>query len=102
MLDKLTSGDFSPHVSEMFNISAEGIQSFQAILISVDELGSPPQGGAETDRRRPFSIVMRGPKHAEHPQGIYRVEHEHMGSFEIFLVPIGPDAEGMQFEAVFT
>jgi hypothetical protein len=101
MLDKLTSGDFSPHLNEMFSICAEGIESFQAILIAVDEFGSAPHGDAETERRRPFSIVLRGPKHAQHPQGIYRVEHEQMGSFDIFLVPIGPDGEGMHFEAVF-
>ncbi len=102
MLDKLTSGDFSPHVNEMFSISAEGMEPFEATLIAVDELGSLPKADAETERRRPFSIVLRGPKHAEHPQGIYRIEHEQMGSFDIFLVPIGPDGEGMQFEAVFT
>jgi hypothetical protein len=92
MLDKLTSGDFSP---------AEGIESFEATLIAVDELGSRPRGDAASEPRRPFSIVLRGPKQAQHPQGTYRVEHEKMGSFDIFLVPIGPDAEGMQFEAVF-
>jgi hypothetical protein len=101
MLDKLTSGDFSPHLNEIFHIAAEGIEPFEAVLISVDELGSRPTVDTETERRRPFSIVMRGPKHVEHPQGIYRIEHEQMGSFDIFLVPIGPDAEGMQFEAVF-
>ena len=33
---------------------------------------------------------------------MYRVEHEDIGSFEIFLVPIGPDEKGMKYEAVFT
>jgi hypothetical protein len=35
------------------------------------------------------------------PQQIRRVEHPSLGSMEIFLVPIGPDASGMQYEAVF-
>jgi hypothetical protein len=102
MLEKLTSSDFSPHLNEIFSISAEGVEPFEATLIAVDELGSRPGGDSDSDRRHPFSIVLRGPKHAQHPQGIYRVEHEQMGSLDIFLVPLGPDGEGMQFEAVFT
>lgn len=36
------------------------------------------------------------------PQGIHRVEHEQLGSLEIFLVPLGPDQQGMRYEAIFT
>ena len=35
------------------------------------------------------------------PQRIYRLRHDRLGAFEVFLVPIGPDAVGMRFEAVF-
>ena len=30
------------------------------------------------------------------------VEHDEMGSCEIFLVPVGPDSVGMVYEAIFT
>ena len=33
---------------------------------------------------------------------IYEVVHDELGSVQIFLVPIGPDAEGMVYEAIFT
>lgn len=36
------------------------------------------------------------------PQRIYRFEHGSVGSFDIFIVPIGPDAGTMQYEAVFS
>jgi hypothetical protein len=52
--------------------------------------------------REQFSLVFREPSGVVLPQMIYRVEHDELGAFELFLVPIGPDAEGMRYEAVFT
>ena len=34
-------------------------------------------------------------------QMIRRLEHDELGAFELFLVPIGPDDTGMRYEAVF-
>jgi hypothetical protein len=36
------------------------------------------------------------------PQRIYHLEHPEVGGFDLFLVPVGPNAQGMQYEAVFT
>jgi hypothetical protein len=35
-------------------------------------------------------------------QRIYRIEHHAMGTFELFLVAIGPDGTGMLYQAIFT
>lgn len=58
--------------------------------------------------RTPFSVVFRGPLEPVMPQGIYHVEHEHLGMLDIFIVPIGPDTDAapgeepaMLYEAVF-
>jgi len=48
-----------------------------------------------------FSLVFRGQPSPWLPQCIYRVKHERLGEFNLFLVPIGPDSQGMQYEAVF-
>jgi hypothetical protein len=29
------------------------------------------------------------------------MEHEEIGAFDIFLVPIGPDEQGLLYEAIF-
>jgi hypothetical protein len=52
--------------------------------------------------RLPFSIVFLGPLEPVLPQRIYRFEHEALGTFELFIVPIGPDESGMRYEAVFS
>jgi hypothetical protein len=35
------------------------------------------------------------------PQGIQRLSHAELGELDLFLVPIGPDAQGMRYEAAF-
>lgn len=48
------------------------------------------------------TIVFRGAPEAVPPQRIYRLEHAAIGASAIFLVPIGRDARGVTYEAVFT
>jgi hypothetical protein len=67
-------------------------------LIEVSELGGPA-----FEKRSPFSIVLRTQQQDQYLiQAIYRVEHAAMGSLDLFLVPLGPDKNGMRYEAVFT
>ena len=35
------------------------------------------------------------------PQAIYRLEHAALGPMDLFLVPIGRNAEGVRYEAIF-
>jgi len=37
------------------------------------------------------------------PQAIYTFEHDQLGTLQIFIVPIGPaaDGQGMRYEAIF-
>ncbi len=53
--------------------------------------------------RKPFSIVLRtGQKDGYYTQGICTLEHPTKGDLELFLVPLGFDKLGMQYEAVFS
>jgi hypothetical protein len=90
-LEALTAADFAPLLHERFRISADD-QAFHAELVEVTELQREPGG------RVPFSLLFRGGPKPPLPQRIYRVEHQRVGSIEIFLVPIAAD----RYEAVFT
>jgi hypothetical protein len=48
-----------------------------------------------------FSLVFRGAPGFYVEQRVWRLEHDRLGTLELFLVPIRPDAEGSRFEAVF-
>ena len=48
-----------------------------------------------------FSLVFRGPLQPLLPQRIYQVEHDQLGRFDLFIVPIRRDTHGLYYEAVF-
>jgi hypothetical protein len=102
MLDRLKITDYTAHLKEQFLIHVESSEPLEVELVDVTELGSEGSYDPESSKRRPFSVVFRASEDIYLPQQIYRVEHEKMGTLDLFLVPIGPDKEGgMRYEAVF-
>jgi hypothetical protein len=98
-LEDFTAETFSSRTGDSFRISVDESNALQAELIEVVAFDPP----ADASRARvPFSIVFRGPSEPILPQRIYRFEHGTLGAFDLFIVPIGPDESGMQYEAVFT
>ncbi len=98
MLESLTIDTFSGRVGEQFRIVVDEQHELRTELIEVHRWGT------DADQRRqrvPFTLVFRGPGPVVLPQRIYPVEHDELGTMEIFLVPIGPDGESMKYEAVF-
>ncbi|MFI5120546.1 MAG: DUF6916 family protein [Thermoanaerobaculia bacterium] len=94
MLDRLTREDFLPRVGETFRVAESGAD---LVLIEATAFS----GAGAGPRKAPFSLFFRGPKQPVLPQRIWALENEALGRLEIFLVPIGPDADGMRYEAVF-
>lgn len=101
MIEKLTGADFRPHLNQTFRIHRESSEPLESKLIEVSDVGPGPREGDAGTRRRPFSILLRGPVEPVLRQAIYRIEHAEMGALDLFLVPIGPDNQGMRYEAVF-
>ena len=106
MLEKLTSGDFTPRLGERFTIHHAGPEPLVVELIDVTELGpvpAPDEDEGGLSRRQPFSVVFQGPEgSAPLQQSIYRIEHAKLGVLDLFIVPIGSDRRGIRYEAVFT
>jgi Domain of unknown function (DUF6916) len=96
VLQDLTAESFSEQLGTRFRIFVDEANSMEVELCEVARHEKHPGS-----RRDPFSLYFRGHPQSYLPQAIYRVEHERMGTMEIFLVPIGPDAQGMRYEAVF-
>jgi hypothetical protein len=99
MLETCTMDTFKPHIGETFRIIVDDQWQLQVKLTSVDPWG--PEAGKGRSRA-PFSLIFHGPSDSFLPQHIYRIENDDMEPMELFLVPIGPDQQGMQYEAVFT
>lgn len=60
-------------------------------------MGSASGGAASGS----FAILFHGPVNAALPQRMYRFEHEVLGTFDLFIVPVGRDKNGFHYEAVF-
>jgi hypothetical protein len=101
-LETLTHEAFQPRVGESFRIRPDSETSIEAELIEVRVLGKPGRAPQRSSRRTPFALSFRTATKGALPQRIYAVEHGTMGSYDIFLVPVGPDAVGMVYEAIFT
>ena len=96
-LADLTLDAFRPRVGERFRIRSGPASAIDAELIDARAVGA-----SRPDRRTPFALLFRTAQTAPLPQAIYRFEHDEMGMHDIFLVPVGPDAKGMVYEAIFT
>lgn len=100
MLDKLTSADFIPYLNQEFRIYYAEDEYLSVILTEVKESKMPP---ARPDQRHGFSVIFQSGPDAKvmlH-QHIFRIEHPAMGSHEIFIVPVGADANERYYQAVF-
>jgi hypothetical protein len=99
MLDAFTADTFTPRVGETFRFVVDEKWEMLARLTSVSPWGDET---AKARARQPFTLLFHAPREAHIPQDTYRVENENMEPFELFLVPVGTDDEGMRYEAVFT
>jgi len=98
MLETFTVATFHALQGSTFRLPLEGRDPLTLELIEVSGLG-----GAGSQGREHFSLVFRGPAEPLLAQHLWPLEQETLGRFEVFLVPIGPDAEGRhRYEAVFT
>jgi hypothetical protein len=97
MLEDLAYSDFFERTGEEFRIATPEV-AVGLVLSEVTDLARPESPSAG---RKPFSLIFRGPFRPQLVQRIWPLEHAALGRLEIFLVPIGPDAQGMRYEAVF-
>ena len=100
-LQWLTHGQFADRVSETFEVRDASVSAVTLTLVETSESDASGGTGPDGVERRQFSLLFRGPVDPLLPQRTYRLEHAELGDLDLFLVPIGPDAEGMRYEAVF-
>jgi len=104
-LDKrlfLSRETFISNLNTRFSFSHPEVPSATLKLIEVTDL-TPENGrrSASATGRECFAAVFRGSKDVSLRQETYKVSHASLGTFEMFIVPIGASREGL-YEAVFT
>jgi len=92
----LTEAEFSKHVNTKFRVTSGQLTDLELEQVK----GYPGRENEEQGMER-FSVFFRGPGDRMLPQNIYSLEHDRMGAFELFLVPVAKDEKGFRYEAVF-
>ena len=85
---------FAESVNTKFRVQQESKDTVELDLVQVSV-------GIATPRNEQFALLFHGPQNPFLPQSIYHVEHDQLGELDIFLVPVGRDQNGFQYEAVF-
>ena len=94
MGDSLTHENFAAQLNKNFRVQIDEANAVDLVLAEVSELKS-------SARQEQFSIVFHGPLETFLGQGLRQFEHDEMGRFTLFLVPIGKDDNRYSYEAVF-
>ena len=98
MSEMQTEAEFAKNVNTKFRLVVDAPQPIDLTLVSVTPRKIEPHEQAGMER---FSAVFTGPREIFLPQQTYRLSHPDMGEFDIFLVAIGQEPEGFQYEAVY-
>jgi hypothetical protein len=97
MSDVLTAETFEPHVGKAFRPLG---QTTALTLVSVKKEHLPGWDGAA---RPPFSLLLRGPRDAVLPEGIYVFAIEGGPEIEFYAMPVHTSIGTHQdYQAVFT
>ncbi|HYD23794.1 MAG TPA: hypothetical protein VEB68_03290 [Croceibacterium sp.] len=92
-MQPLTKDDFAGREGTVFR-TASGDVEIELVLETVGELPPSPRAGGA------FRLVFRGPVDPILKQATYSLRHREQ-SYDIFIVPVGQDAAGTQYEAIF-
>jgi Domain of unknown function (DUF6916) len=103
MLETFTVDKFEPRVGDKFEVVSDSSSGQELTLLSAKVVGTDSaKEWSKASGRAPFTLTFIGPVEAALEQSIYHLAHDEMGDFDIFLVPLGPNQQGMRYEAVFT
>jgi hypothetical protein len=96
-MEPVFSADFfRPYINTPFMIRADGVPMLELILLEIKE-----QNNAVLDE---FTLIFSGPTDRIAYDNTYRLEHEVLGQFDMFLgpffTPLKNDA--VYYQAVFT
>ncbi|MHB0969739.1 MAG: DUF6916 family protein [Thermoanaerobaculia bacterium] len=96
----LTIDFFTPLVGTEFHTTAPGGSEQTLVLESATPNEKHEESRKALSRQEPFTLLFRGSETIL-PQQVYTMRHTTAGNVDIFIVPVGRDARGTQYEAIF-
>ena len=99
MSARLDVSAYAARIGQTFRLGFQDGSTLAIVLVEVQDLGARP---TPTGPLSSYSLRFSSPGEMRFaPQGTYRIEHDELDPQDVFLVPMGPDAIGMRYEAIF-
>jgi hypothetical protein len=93
LLNYITASTFEEYINTSFSIRTDALVEYKVELVQVKVIEKP-------GRTYGFSLLFSSDPGVELPQASYLFEHEKMGVFPLFIVPV-KTPNGMRYEAIF-
>jgi hypothetical protein len=100
-LTNVTAADFAPFVGSPFQVNLGRAGSTLITLTEAKDIHHRTVPGGRQAPRQAFSLMFEGPGSIRLPQLTYRLQHPMIGTFDLFLVPIGPRGMVSHYQAIF-
>lgn len=91
--EQLKKSGFEAACKSAFSLSAIDRATISVPLTLIELRTRPAPPGFEQ-----FSLMFLGPLAPLLPQGTYLFAHENLGEMPLFMVPVGKNREGVQYE----
>jgi hypothetical protein len=96
-MDEITIDTFMPLAGSDFEVEQPGV------VLRLERVAAVMESERAKLRSTPFSLFFRGPAKPHLPQHTYTFRHPAFSEpLQIFIVPVGRNNEGFDYEAVFT
>jgi hypothetical protein len=103
-LDEMTLESAQPLIDTVFQVTVDDGATLEMKLIDVAPFDLPRRAprGSKQPTRAPFALHFLGPYEPILPQRMYDFRSETANIAGVFIVPVGRDEEGTEYEAVFS
>ncbi|HEX9457889.1 MAG TPA: hypothetical protein VGA84_02025 [Thermoanaerobaculia bacterium] len=102
-LKDLTLEAAQPLLNTKFQVTLDGGGALEMTLIDAAPFDMPkrPTRGSRVPKRAPFALYFLGPREPVLPQRMYDFRGANVELASLFIVPVGRDEGGTEYEAVF-
>jgi hypothetical protein len=100
-LEQLSRADFAALIKTKFRVWIDAQDSVEMELAEVTAPRMITAGGAKSATYESFALDFLGPAGRLLAQRSYCFESAVIGRFDLFIVPVGRDASGVQYQAAF-
>jgi len=97
-IEEMTEEVFAGHLNTKFYIQLDD----RRVELELTRVAGDKSSLEKIEGMERFSIYFQGPGDLYLPQSIYPMQHEALGEFDIFIVPISIRNNRYEYEAVFS